>query len=150
MARVMAIAGFGALIALAVVTYNQGAHSTFVQADGLPDTGLVQQVNNIRLKSSWTAEITVALTRPVGDAATTVVHFPDKSSLHEGWTVSVLLDPDNPTYAEFPGTPSAGRHAWLAPTVFACIVGPVVAVVAFRRFPHVPNGDTPGAGNDRD
>lgn len=134
------VAGFGVLTGVAVVAHGKGAYSARVQDQGVPGSGVVQQVHNIqRPKSAWSAEITVALTRPGSDAATTVVHFPGKSSLRPGAAVSVLLDPANPGYAEFPGRPATGRDDWIGLAVLAGMIGVLAValvgcvVVAFRR-----------------
>ncbi|HVV12050.1 hypothetical protein [Amycolatopsis sp.] len=111
----------GGLIAAAIVMRANGAYSAFVQRDGLPDSGIAQQVNSIQVKSGWKTEITVALARPVGSVVTTVIHSPDKTSLHAGQTVSMLLDPHNPAYSELSGDPATNPHEWLFPAVIACL-----------------------------
>lgn len=122
------ILALGGLVAAAIVVHADGAYSAFVQRDGLPDSGNVQQVNSIQVKSGWKTEITVALARPVGSVMTTVTHSPDKTSLHAGQTVSMLLDPHNPAYSELPGEPTTKPHEWLFPAAIACL--PAAAVLA--------------------
>jgi Protein of unknown function (DUF3592) len=117
----------------------QADHSSFVQAHGTRHTAVILSVNNIENTStsgtgknqhtstSWTAEVTARLTGPGrGQGGQTVIHVPYFDSDAPGTTLTVLVDPNNPGYAELPGTPA---HTAVAPTVFTA-VGALLVVIA--------------------
>lgn len=112
-----------------IVDFGNWQKSRFVQAHGDQRSATVQYVDNIvthgRYSDSYSADISVALAAPVGRSSTTTVHYPDWSSLSDGDQVTVLVDPDDPGYAELPGHPDATVGSWIALLVLAVIFAPL-------------------------
>jgi hypothetical protein len=120
---------------------SEAALSGFVQAHGVRRSAVIVSVQNQEHQSttttgsgsskhtttstSWTALVQVRLADPVGGQARTTVHVPGYESAGPGDTLAVLVDPDNPSYAELPGSPSTSP---LLPTIFL-IVGSVLVVL---------------------
>jgi hypothetical protein len=115
---------------------SSAALSSFVQAHGVRRAAVILNVDNIARTSTnpngsghsttYTAEVLVRLAVPVGGQAQTTVHVPNYEPGGPGDTLTVLVDPDNPGYAELPGSPSTPA---LLPTIFLA-VGAFLAVVA--------------------
>ncbi|MGZ6807697.1 MAG: hypothetical protein ACXVGG_13885 [Mycobacteriaceae bacterium] len=96
--------------------------SEYVQAHGeLVGATVVSVHNNQHMnKRIWySPEIAILLHRPVHGTTTAIAHVPDgnrPSQLVPGETVIVRVDPQRPSYAEFPGKPSQtlGGLIWWA------------------------------------
>jgi hypothetical protein len=74
--------------------------SAYTQAHGVSRNGIVTSVTNSGGRTRF-SEVAVRL-----DAqATTTAHVEPVTSLKPGATVRVLVDPQDPGYAEFPGQP---------------------------------------------
>jgi hypothetical protein len=97
-----ALLSFGGLIIMATVVSAAANKSGYTQAHGLPRSGVVTSVANHTGKSS-SADVGVRLGEPVGGQAATTAHLPSVTSLKPGMAVRVLVDPRDPSYAEFPG-----------------------------------------------
>ena len=76
--------------------------------------------------TTYTAEVLVRLADPVDGQARTTVHVPRYETGGPGGTLTVLVDPDDPGYAELPGSPSTPA---VLPTIFLA-VGAFLAVVS--------------------
>src|ERR1700691_5189880 len=115
---------------------SSAALSSFVQAHGVRREAVILNVDNIAHTSTnsngsghsttYTAEVLVRLAVPVGGQAQTTVHVPNRETDGPGDTLTVLVDPDNPGYAELTGSPTTLA---VRPTIFLA-VGVFVAVVA--------------------
>jgi hypothetical protein len=117
------------------------ALSGFVQAHGVRRTAVILNVQNqehhsttttgsgssrhTTTSTSWTALVQVSLAAPVGGQARTTVRVPGYESASPGDRLTVLVDPNDPSYAELPGSPSTSP---LLPTIFL-IVGSVMVVI---------------------
>jgi hypothetical protein len=97
-----ALLTFGGLVFVATVVSAAANKSGYTQAHGLPRSGMVTSVANHTGKSSY-ADVGVRLGEPVDGHAATTAHLPSVTSLKPGMTVRVLVDPQDPSYAEFPG-----------------------------------------------
>ena len=121
------------VIAAAISFHSQGSRSAFVQAHGTRSDGIVEYVDNSQTCSKnscdYTAAIGIRLRQPVDGVESTVVHYNDFSFLTDGDAVEVLVDPDQPTYAELPGSPFISSWQWI---VFAGLVIPLGALTAFE------------------
>ena len=120
---------------------SQAAKSSYVQDHGVQRTAVILSVNNIEstdtewvgtgssrhqeTTTSWTAEVVVRLAAPVGGQTQTTVHVPNRESDGPGTTLTVLVDPKEPGYAELPGSPSIPP---ILPTIFL-IVGSALIVI---------------------
>ena len=128
-----------------IVSYalrSQAALSSFVQAHGVRREAVILRVDNIAHTSTtttgsgssrhtmtsttYTAEVLASLAEPVGGQARTTVRVPRYETGSPGDTLTVLVDPDAPGYAELPGSPSTPA---VLPTIFLA-VGAFLAVVA--------------------
>lgn len=81
--------------------------------------------------ATYDARIRVALPRPVGGHATSVVHVARNVSYPRGQALGVLVDPKDPGYAELPGVPYTTQGEVLALE----IVGGVLLVVGLVLIP---------------
>jgi hypothetical protein len=140
-----------------------------VQAHGVRREAVILSVDNIAHKSTstsgsgsgkhtvtsttYTAEVLVRLADPVGGQARTTVHVPRYETDGPGDTLIVLVDPNNPSYAELPGSPSTPA---VLPTIFLA-VGAFLAVVAITGSAIIGRSwrrssrrerTTPGPGGD--
>lgn len=120
---------------------SSAAKSSYVQDHGVRRTAVIQSVNNIesadthwvgsgssrhqQTTTSWTAEVLVRLTAPVDGKTQTTVHVPNRESDGPGTTLTVLVDPRDPGYAELPGSPSTPV---ILPVIFL-IVGSALIVI---------------------
>ncbi len=124
----------------AASTYSQGVRSAFVQSHGIPAAAIVDTVDNTqqcsRSSCDYTAAIVVTLKAPVRGATTTVVHYPDSSDLVSGESIVVLVDPQQPGYAELPGTKFVNAGDWVILAIMAIVVASltVLEVQAARRL----------------
>jgi hypothetical protein len=108
-----------ALFAILTVGNADAARSAYTQAHGVRETATVVQVHNTFAEScsggpggcggTWSAVVLVRLPQPVGGQAATTVEVPYKVSYQPGDTVTALVDPESPGYAELPGVPMATR-----------------------------------------
>jgi Protein of unknown function (DUF3592) len=121
---------------------SSAALSGFVQAHGVRREAVILNVDNIVHEStttigsgssrhtvtstSYTADVLVSLADPVDGQARTTVHVPNYEAGAPGDTLTVLVDPSDPGYAELPGSPSTPA---LLPAIFLA-VGAFLAVVA--------------------
>ena len=126
-----------ALVVGAISSYSQGARSGFVQAHGTRASATVQSVDNTehcsRSGCSYTAAIAVTLSPPVDGAAATTVHYPGYSDLIPNEQVIVLVDPQQPGYAELPGDRFVTSWEWIILAAAAIFVAFLTAVDA-RAF----------------
>src|SRR5215469_3691649 len=146
------------LVAMATVFFvftfhlrSQSAQSAYTQAHGVSRQATVVNVDNIEHQSSsrhgggsiwYTAQITAAVSPPVGALSQTTVYVPHQVSYADGQTVSVLVDPQAPGYAELPGQPSVTAKDWLGAlagavicSLLACLLGwQAITKVRARRY----------------
>jgi hypothetical protein len=97
-----ALLSLGGLVFVATVVSAAANKSGYTQAHGLPRSGIVTSVANQKGKTS-SADVGVRLGEPVDGQAATTAHLPSVTSLKPGMTVRVLVDPQDLSYAEFPG-----------------------------------------------
>jgi hypothetical protein len=123
-----------AVIGFAVYAINigsQGALSSHVQHAGVPRTGRIISVQNVEHQGPrsgpwYSALITVTLAPPVDGHSTTTVHDPQASNLIAGEGLQILVDPQEPGYAELPGHPFVPSWLWIIPATGSlafCLIG---------------------------
>ena len=120
----------GGTIALAVTSisdHSQGERSAYVQNHGSAATGQVARVVDTqhcgRSSCHYTSAVTVFLTAPVDGHGTTIVHVNSSGGVIDGQHVDLLVDPKQPGYAEFPGSPFKGAHTWIITAILAVVCG---------------------------
>lgn len=98
--------------------------SSYVQQHGVRRTAVIESVHNTTQGSGqgyWTgtgsnrhwvppnasqsAEVIVRLASPAGGRTQTTVHVPNYEDAAPGTALTVLVDPQDPGYAELPGSP---------------------------------------------
>jgi hypothetical protein len=133
-------------IIVSFATRSEAALSSFVQAHGVRREAVILNVQNeehhsttttgsgssrhTTTSTSWTALVQVSLADPVGGQTRTTVHVPGYESASPGDSLTVLVNPNDPTYAELPGSPSTSP---LLPTIFL-VVGSVMAVLGIALW----------------
>lgn len=102
------------------------AQSSYTQSSGVRENATVTNVENDqncgRGGCSYSADIYVDLPAPVSGQTSTVVNVPDNVSDSDGQTISVLVDPRNPGYAELPGRPDASGSDTIWISVVAAVI----------------------------
>ncbi|MGO9974468.1 MAG: hypothetical protein ACLP01_17030 [Solirubrobacteraceae bacterium] len=125
-------AGTAALAVNAVVMRSHGARSSFVQSHGVQEQATVDDVNNSqdcgRYGCTYSAAISVTLARPVGGTMQSVAHYPDTSNLNQGQQITVLVDPEEPTYSEIPGSKLVDSGSWIASALLALACGALLVL----------------------
>jgi hypothetical protein len=94
----LSLGSFAVILAVIVPPYDQSAYT---QAHGLLRSGIVTSVANHEGRSH-TASVGVRLTKSVAGHTTTTARIPALVSLSPGAAVQVLVDPQDPGYAELP------------------------------------------------
>jgi hypothetical protein len=131
----------GAVTAITVLGFDLHAHaarSAETQHHGLERDGVVASVQTVHHDTShdsWTTyDYDVTLTEPVGDVSTTVAHDPteDLQRYDTGERISVLVDPEDQTYAELPGKPVQSSTWYLGPLILGLVFFGLVTLIAVR------------------
>jgi hypothetical protein len=130
---------------LAIAHHSDNDRSAYVQAHGLRRSAVVDRVQNSATTdkgvTTYTATLSVTVTFPASGDRNAVVYDPGRAQVKQGSTITVLLDPQQPAYAELPGHPDQGG---VLPVFFSFIalLGGVMAVglslafiAAIRRRP---------------
>lgn len=94
---------------LGISVHSDAARTSYVQHHGIRANGTIDSVVNTEHCSKggchYTSAILVTLSPAVDGVHTTVVHYPDSLHASRGEQFTVLVDPKQPDYAEFPGAP---------------------------------------------
>jgi hypothetical protein len=123
-------------LGLLPIGLHDAHRSAYTQAHGVASIGTVISVHNNQScnKGScwWTSADLVDLTTPpVNGATTTTLRTPYATSLKAGNTVSFLVDPQEPSWAEIPGHPLDHASAWYA---FVIIGGLYLLIAALGWY----------------
>jgi hypothetical protein len=124
--------------------------SSYTQHHGIPDSGTISNVSNTRSdRGSWSATVQITLDRPVDGATSTTLTVGNEVNSPDGTPVTVLVDPQDPAHAEYPGRPS---YPLQVPVLFLCFTGVCALLLIFgvwrlalirfrnRRLPPPPAG----------
>jgi hypothetical protein len=124
--------------------------SNYTQHHGILDSGTISNVSNTRSDhGSWSATVRITLDRPVDGATSTTLTVGNEVNSPDGTGATVLVDPQDPAHAEYPGRPTSPLQV---PVIFLCFTGVSVllfifavwrlAVIRFRnrRLPPPPAG----------
>jgi hypothetical protein len=136
-AGVALLAVIAFLVFISVSLHSKASRSAFTQDHGLARTGTVTAVHSVENSTrydSWTTyDYDVTLSSPVGQSTQTVVNDPTKDfqNFNKGDSISALVDPKNPDYAELPGHPVQSSRWWIAPL---CIGAVFVALLIFLGY----------------
>jgi len=134
-----AIVGYGICIFFVFTGLNahsQAEKSSFVQAHGIQDNATIISVDNIahhsKHSTTYTAQVTVQLQYPVDRTTSSIVYVPNQDNSNPGDTISVLVDPNQPSYSELPGSPNTTTFDWIWPLVIAAALFVWGAVMTHR------------------
>ena len=117
-ASLAGLAMFGTLSALLLPDYNL---SSYTQHHGILDSGTISSVTNTRSdKGFWSATIQITLDRPVDGATGTTLQVGNAVNSPDGTPETVLVDPQDPAHAEYPGQPT---YPLLEPVLFLSLTG---------------------------
>ena len=97
------LAMFGTLSGFSLSDYFL---SNYTQHHGILDSGTISNVSNTESRGSWSATVQIALDRPVGGATSTTLWVGNAVNSPDGTPVTVLVDPQDPAHAEYPGRPT--------------------------------------------
>ena len=147
LASIAGLAMFGTLSGFILPNYFL---SSYTQHHGILDSGTISNVSNSRTeRGSWWATVQITLDRPVDGATSTTLTVGNEVNSPDGTPVTVLVDPQDPAHAEYPGRPT---YPLQVPVMFLCFTGVSVllfifavcrlAVIRFRnrRLPPPPAG----------
>ncbi len=141
-AIVIVIGAAAALTTLAVSLHSQAARSSYTQHHGLVRTATieaVQPVSNSTSHDSWTTyDYDLALAAPAGAVTRTVAHDPtrDFRRFDQGDTISVLVDPRQPDYAELPGIPVESSSWFIGPLALAVVFVGLIVLISAEEIKH--------------
>jgi hypothetical protein len=104
LASIAGLAMFGTLSGLSLPNYFL---SNYTQHHGILDSGTISNVSNSRTeRGSWWATVQITLDRPVDGATSTTLTVGNEVNSPDGTSVTVLVDPQDPAHAEYPGRPT--------------------------------------------
>lgn len=114
-------AGFVFMSTAAIVNHSYDDRSAYVQAHGLSRSAVVDRVRNIATTNKgvtrYTATLSVTVKSLSGSNRNAVVYSPERAQVKPGSTITVLLDPQQPAYAELPGYPD--NHGWILSVILS-------------------------------
>jgi hypothetical protein len=127
---------------LAVHLHSQAVLSSYTQHHGLMRRATVEAVHPVSHDTShdaWTTyDYDVALAAPAGPATRTVAHDPSRDfrRFDQGDTISVLIDPRQPDYAELPGIPVESSSWFIVPLTLAVIFLATTVLITTEEIRH--------------
>src|ERR1022692_4580322 len=128
--------------ARAVQLHAEAARSSYTQQHGLARQATVEAVHAVSHDTShdsWTTyDYDVTLAAPAGQVTRTVAHDPtrDFQRFDPGEKVSVLVDPQQPDYAELPGSPVGSSSWFTGPLVLGVIFLGLIALITAEEIKH--------------
>lgn len=122
---------FGGASALAVASavqeHSSGRLSGYVQQHGIRALATVTSVRYV-LVYDWTesshygSDVNVSLSPGIAGTRTSVVYDAHEVAIAPGTLIRILVDPERPAYAEFPGQPYAGVGTWIGSVAAAALI----------------------------
>lgn len=126
------------VIPAAFGAYDSAAQSRRIQAHGINAHGTVVDVTTEKhdqllqrysrfgggtVDVPWyRSAATIRLDTPIQNHQVVVIGSAEASPARAGQAVTVLLDPHQPAYGEFPGKPVQDRGSWIVLAVFAAVL----------------------------
>lgn len=116
------------------------AKSSYTQSSGVRENATVTNVVNNkdcgRGGCTYSADVYVDLSRPVSGQTTADVSVPNSVNYTDGQTITVLVDPKDPGYAELPGQPDnqASTAIWVAVVAAVVLAFGILAIVRGVRM----------------
>jgi len=129
LASIAGLAVFGTLSGLFLSSYFL---SNYTQHHGILDSGTVSNVSNTRTdRGSWSATVRITLDRPVDGATSTTLTVGNAVNSPDGTPVTVLVDPQDPAHAEYPGRPTSPL---LTAVIFLSFTGVIALLFIFAAW----------------
>jgi len=114
MLGILVPAGSIVMFVISVQEYRDAARSSYTQAHGVRRDARVISEHTSTGKYP-TSALAVRLSGPVNGHDTTTVHIQGAPTYSPGARVTVVVDPQDPGYAELPGAPYTSDGQWEAP-----------------------------------
>jgi hypothetical protein len=138
LASTAGLAGFGTLTGIFL---PDCLLSNYTQHHGILDSGTISNVSNTQSgRGGWSAAVQITLDRPVDGATRTTLTVGNAVDSPDGTPVTVLVDPQDPAHAEYPGRPDYPLQAafmFLVPTGVSALLFIVavwrLAVIRYRN-----------------
>jgi hypothetical protein len=136
---VIMLLGGVSCIGLYYLALPSAEKSSYTQAHGVRRTAVIELVDNVaqlhggkhqKPTKTYTSQVQVRLTAPVGGQTESWVHEPRYESGSPGTSITVLVDPKDPGYAELPGTPADDSPASDLVFLLLAAAGFVFGIVA--------------------
>jgi hypothetical protein len=130
--------GIAAFCLVGTVQAHSGAErSAYTQSHGVRETAVADNVQNIASTSrhggtTYTSQITVTVQHPAVGNGSATVYGQGQTSVQAGDTLTVLLDPKQPDYAEIPGSPYYTTFSWVKGLLLTIATG-IAAIVVSRK-----------------
>ena len=126
LASIAGLALFGTLSGFTLPNYFL---SNYTQHHGILDSGTISNVSNSRTdRGSWSATVQITLDRPVDGATSTTLAVGNEVNSPDGTSVTVLVDPQDPAHAEYPGGPTNPLQVLI---MFLCFTGVSALLLIF-------------------
>jgi hypothetical protein len=132
MTSILGLAVFGTLCGFFLSNYFL---SNYTQHHGILDSGTISNVSNTRSdRGSWSATVQITLDRPVDGATSTTLTVGNEVNSPDGTPVTVLVDPQDPAHAEYPGQPIYPLQVAVIFLSFTTGVFALLFIFAVRRL----------------
>jgi hypothetical protein len=126
-----------ALIVVSVLEHGDVARTSYTQAHGARRAARVIS-EDVGTGKNPTSALTVGLSESVNGRDTTTVHIQGAPAYSPGATVTVVVDPQNPGYAELPGSPYTSSRQWVIPLVIGLVdillIPSLLSIPVLRRL----------------
>ncbi|HXL94849.1 MAG TPA: DUF3592 domain-containing protein [Streptosporangiaceae bacterium] len=125
------------LIVSTLQSYSGAQQSSYTQAHGVSETAVADNVQVITNRGShgsvsYTSDITVTVQHPIVGNGSATVYSQGGTSVTQGSTLTVLVDPRQPSYAEIPGSPYDTTSGWIVSLLFTIVFGIVAGLISRR------------------
>jgi hypothetical protein len=98
------VAGLAMFGTLSVLLVPDAYRSSYTQQHGVQDPGTISSITNTRSdRGGWSAAVQITLDRPVSGVTSTTLHVGNAVHSPVGTPETVLVDPQDPSYAVYPG-----------------------------------------------
>jgi hypothetical protein len=120
-----------------IQAHSDAERSAYTQSHGVRETAVAENVQNIASTSrhgytTYTSQIIVTVRHPAIGDGTATVYGQGQTFVQQGGTLTVLLDPKQPGYAEIPGSPYDTTASWIKGVLITIVFG-IITVFVSRK-----------------
>jgi hypothetical protein len=105
--------------------------SAYTQAHGVTESAIADNVQNIahhsKNSTTYTNQIAITVQHPSIGNGNATVYGQGTTSVQSGDTITVLVDPRQPGYAEIPGSPYYTASGWIIGLIVTIILAAITA-----------------------